>query len=478
MTTAVTLPAWLLWALSALAAAWVVQHVVVPCVRWVLRRRVNRVIHELNTRLHLKLQPFKLTRRQSLLDRLLFDTKVIEAAQEHARANDLRQESVISEVRGYAKEIVPSFNAYVYFRLGYWLARGAARALYRVRLGEIDGSALEQVDPRATVVFVINHRSNMDYLLVSYMVAERTALSYAVGEWARIWPLDTLVRSMGAFFVRRNSKNPLYRKVLERYVAMATAEGVTQAVFPEGGLSRDGRLRAPKLGLLDYIVRFFDPRGERDVVFVPVGLNYDRTLEDRTLLLDVAEGEEAPRRRASAAGAGGAVGNTLRFLAKNLGLMLRNEWHRFGYACLNFGEPLSLAAWCTARGVEPHRLAKEPRIEAVGALAAELMRRIGEAVPVTPVALVATAFVETGEPLSGLELKARIQRVLDRLRAAGAHLYVPRRDLDYATNVGLRMLVTRHLVIEEQGLYRIAPDEGRAVRYYANSIAHLVPEAA
>jgi glycerol-3-phosphate O-acyltransferase len=432
-------------------------------------------LQELNARLHLKLQPFKLTRRQSLLDRLLFDAKVIEAAEERALSQGLRQETVMKEVRRYAEEIVPSFNAYIYFRFGSWLARGAARALYRVRLGEIDAAALERVDPRATVVFVINHRSNMDYLLVSYMVAERTALSYAVGEWARIWPLDTLIRSMGAFFVRRNSQNPLYRRVLERYVAMATAEGVTQAVFPEGGLSRDGKLRPPKLGLLDYIVRFFDPRGERDVVFVPVGLNYDRTLEDRTLLLDVAEGEETPRRRPTARA---AMGNTLRFLAKNAGLALRNEWHRFGYACLNFGEPLSLAAWCAERGVDPHRLAKEPRIEAVGALAAELMRRIGRAVPVTPVALVATAFVEAGEPLSGLELKARIQRLLDRLRAAGAHLYVPRRDLEYATNVGLRMLVTRHLVLEEQGLYRVAPTEGRAVRYYANSIVHLGGEGA
>ena len=66
---------------------------------------------------------------------------------------------------------------------------------------------------------------------------------------------------MGGFFVRRNSKNPLYRKVLERYVQMATEGGVPQAIFPEGGLSRDGHLREPKLGLLDYVMRGFDPAG-------------------------------------------------------------------------------------------------------------------------------------------------------------------------------------------------------------------------
>ena len=34
--------------------------------------------------------------------------------------------------------IVPAFNAYFYFRLGYWIAKRLARALYRVRLGYAD----------------------------------------------------------------------------------------------------------------------------------------------------------------------------------------------------------------------------------------------------------------------------------------------------------------------------------------------------
>ena len=66
---------------------------------------------------------------------------------------------------------------------------------------------------------------------------------------------------MGGYFVRRDSSNPLYRKVLARYVHMATASGVAQAVFPEGGLTRDGALRPPKLGLLSYMVSGFDPQG-------------------------------------------------------------------------------------------------------------------------------------------------------------------------------------------------------------------------
>ena len=145
---------------------------------------------------------------------------------------------LIGEVERYAREIVPSFNAYAYFRIGYALARRTVRLLYRVRLGYADGRGAGRYRSRtASVVFVMNHRSNIDYIIVAYMAANRSALSYAVGEWARVWPLQALVRSLGAYFVRRDSGNPLYRHVLARYVQAATASGVVQAVYPRRAAS-------------------------------------------------------------------------------------------------------------------------------------------------------------------------------------------------------------------------------------------------
>ena len=315
---------------------------------------------------------------------------------------------------------MPAFNAYVYFRIGYWLARNVARSLYRVRLGYEDEEGLAAIPPRATVVFLINHRSNMDYVLVSYLAAEKAALSYAVGEWARIWPLQTLIRSMGAYFVRRNSKDPLYRKVLERYVGMATAAGVTQAVFPEGGLSRDGKLRPPKLGILDYMVRSFDPAGERDIVFVPVGINYDRTFEDRSFLRELDP--EAARRSAPA-----AAGTAARFLGRNLWLMARNRWHRFGYACVNFGSPVSLRRHLQRHAFDFRALAGEERSRRLSDLARELMGEIARVIPVVPVSLVATVFVRAPERVwSELELKGEVLRLIRGLEGRGAHVYVPR----------------------------------------------------
>ena len=334
MIEPVILPGWLFWLLVAFAAWALMERVLVPGVRWVLRRRINRVIDEVNTRLNISIRPFQLTKRQVLIDRLIYDPKVIEAVQVYATEHRMPRAVAQAEVLRYAREIVPAFNAYVYFRIGYWLAERFARLLYRVRVGFADNERLAAIDPEATVVFVMNHRSNMDYVLAAFLAAEQTALSNAVGEWARLWPLQQLVRAMGAFFVRRNSKNPLYRRVLERYVHMATQEGVCQAVFPEGGLSRDGKIQPPRLGILDYMLRGFDPNGNRDIVFVPVGINYDRTLEDRSLVRRL-DPDAARRSRWF------VFRTTFGFIAHNIRLMLSNRWQRFGYACVNFGTPIS-----------------------------------------------------------------------------------------------------------------------------------------
>ena len=439
----------------------------VPSVRWVLRRRVNRVLEELNTRLKIRIQPFKLTKREVLIDRLLYDPQVQQAAEAVAREGEMPRAMAMARAERYAREIVPAFNAYLYFRVGYAIARNVARSLYRVRLGYADEEGLAAIAPESTVVFVMNHRSNMDYVLIGYLAAERTALSYAVGEWARIWPLQTLIRAMGAYFVRRNSRDALYRKVLERYVGMATAAGVTQAVFPEGGLSRDGRLRPPKLGILDYLLRAFDPAG-RDIVFVPVGVNYDRTFEDRSLL---AELDPSAKR----AGTAGALSTVLRFVGRNAWLRARSRWHRFGYACVNFGTPVSLADWLSRRGEDLRPPSKEERSRRLEDLAGELMAEVARVIPVVPVALVATVFVREPERRwSELELKARVLEEIEGLERRGAHVYVPRGDQDYAITVGLRMLTLRHLVEEDaQGLFRAAPGELPLLRYYARSIEHL-----
>ncbi len=473
LATTVELPLWLVLIVGVLSILAALDHLLLPSARWVMRRRLNRAIEELNTRLKLRIQPFKLAKRQSLIDQLVFDPDVIHEIEIYAKTHNITRTVAQDIARSYAREIVPSFSAYAYFGIGARLARWVCTMLYRVRLGYMDEDALKTVDPDSSVIFVINHRSNMDYVLVTYMASSSSALSYAVGEWARVWLLQSLIRSMGAYFVRRDSHDPLYRKVLARYVSMAVAGGLAQAVFPEGGLTRDGKLQKPKLGLIGYMVAGFDAKAARDAVFVPVGINYDRVLEDRLQLGVLAAKAEGGRSR-------------YRFKARiflaacirHLFLAVRGRWFRFGYACVGFGAPVSLRQYVTERGIDFRTLDQASRFAEVERLADMLMAKVGAVVPVLPVALVATALRQANAPLSMLELKARVLALAQRLAAAGCHVHIPRGDQDYAIEVGLRMLRLRHIVSDDDGLYRINPADLPVVDYYANSIAHLLVEAA
>ena len=469
MLTDITVPLWLALLVGMLAAWALLDRFLMPSARWFWRSRANKVLDDVGRRLKISIRPFQQVRRQALIDRLIFDDKVQQAATQFANARGMPREVALAQVQRYAREIVPAFNAYIYFRVGYWLGKRISQMLYRVRIGYTDDAGLNAIPEAATVVFVMNHRSNMDYIVASYLAAERAALSYAVGEWARVWGLQQLIRSMGAYFVRRNSKDELYRRVLERYVAMATEAGVAQAVYPEGGLTRDGLMREPRFGVLDYMLRGFHKDGARDLVFVPLGLNYDRVLEDRTQLL--AGDPDAPKRsRAS------SLSRTLRFVSQQAVLMLRSRWYKLGYACVNFGTPVSVRAWCATRGVDFAALPKEARQLEVAALGRHLMDRVGALIPVLPVPLVATVLLrEPTRSWSMLEIKSAVGELVLTLQARGAHLYLPRGDWDYAVDAGLRMLALRHMVEHSDGVYRPHQTELALIRYYANSIAHLLP---
>ena len=81
-------------------------------------------------------------------------------------------------------------------------------------------------------------------------VIHRVALSYAVGEWALVWPLSALFRSFGGYFVRRGETDPLYHAVLERFVQLLVGQGAVTGFFLEGALSRDGGLRRARTVLV------------------------------------------------------------------------------------------------------------------------------------------------------------------------------------------------------------------------------------
>ena len=467
MTGQITISIWFFILLVIIAVVAVLDRILIPSTRWFLRRRINRVLDEIGTRLDIEIRSFQLTKRQVLIDRLVYDPKVVEEIQNYARQHDMPLEVVQKEVVNYAREIVPSFNAYLYFRIGYWIAKKIARLLYRVRVGLIEDEQYLSIDPDSTVVFVMNHRSNMDYVLVAFLAAEQTTLSYAVGEWAKVWPLQMLIRAMGAFFVRRNSGNPLYRRVLERYIHMATREGVCQAVFLEGGLSRDGRLQTPKLGLMDYMLRRFDPATDRDVVFIPVGINYDRTIEDRSLLRTF---DPAAERRSWWF----VCRTTFKFIGRSFVLMILSRWRRYGYACVNFGTPVSAKAYCLDQGLNFSRLPRTDRFPEIEKLCHRLMSAISEVVPVLPVSLMSTIFLEAMDTeLDILEIEERTNRLINELQTHGAPVFEMSRSAraQYIVDA-IDLMKLRGMVTASGDRFKAVSAEETIMRYYANTINH------
>lgn len=422
MFQTVELPLWLVVLVIALSAVAALDRILAPSVRWFFRRRMERAIARLNERLERPIEPFRLARRHDLILRLAYDPAVTAAVADHAAEAGIPPQVAFEEARTYAAEIVPAFSATMYFGFAVQAARWLSRRFYRVRIGDV-AAELAGIDRNATVVFVMNHRSNMDYVLVTWLVADRSAISYAVGEWARVWPLSRLIRGMGAYFIRRGSRNTLYRRVLARYVQMAAEEGVAQAIFPEGGLSLDGRVGAAKLGLLSYFVAGAGQTG-RDVVFVPVGLAYDRVLEDR--LLTEAARTGIRRFRPTVLGAAGFV---LRMVWQGL----RGGFAGFGTAAAGFGAPVSLRAHLAAGDADP--------TEALGEV---LMARVAAAVPVLPVPLVAAALL--AGPADRAALLAEVTRLAARLTAAGATMRMNPAGIEATLDEGLVHLQRRGLL--------------------------------
>lgn len=450
MFQTVALPLWALILILGFAAVTFASHFLFPSVRWFFRRRMERAVERLNKRLQRPIEPFKIMRRQDQVTRLVYDPQVMEAVRNYARDEGVPPNVAFEKARSYAREIVPGFSTATYFGFAIKLAQKVSQGLYKVRIGGADAPALAQIDPRAAVVFVMNHRSNMDYVLITWLASQHSALSYAVGEWARVWPLKALIRAMGAYFIRRRYSNPLYRAILARYVQMSIQQGTTQAIFPEGGLSLNGTVGPAKRGLLHYIVRGFNLHEGADVVFVPVALNYDRILEDRVLIQAGLQGIRRFPVRVRV-----VLGNSLKILWKKF----RGRFSRFGYAAVCYGDPVSLRDFLT-----------QTPDASTETLAETLMERIRAAVPALPVPFVAASLVRCGGAASRAALADECARLRAELESRRAWLHLDDLKDSSALDAGLAALTQRGLINVTADTISIRAGEEAIVGYYAASV--------
>jgi len=178
----------------------------------------------------------------------------------------------------------------------------------------------------AEIIYMPCHRSHMDYLLLSYLLVEQglVAPHVAAGLNLSFFPLGSIFRRCGAFFLRRTFKDsPLYTAVFNAYFSMLFKQGYPIEFFSEGGRSRTGRLLPPKTGLLATTLQTYLNQSERNVIIVPIYIGYDHIMEVKTYVKELS-GQKKEKE------------SVWKILAavKKLG--------NFGHVFVNFGEPINV----------------------------------------------------------------------------------------------------------------------------------------
>jgi glycerol-3-phosphate O-acyltransferase len=433
-------------------------------------RMALRALHRSGSRI----DRFKLTKKPFIRETLLADEEIARAVREYAAENSTDELQAWERVEKYIDEIVPFFNILTYYKIGLVVSRLVLNFFYKVS-AEYAGRSSQGTPPRdSIVIYLMNHRSNADYVLVGYVLSGQVAISYAVGEWARTFPLEYIFKSFGAYFIRRKYREKLYHTVLERYVQLITRNGVTQGIFLEGGLSRDGKLGKAKIGLLDYVLGVArDPSMRQRLYIVPVAINYDRVLEDRSLLreLDAREGGTRPPRNVQ-------LGEVLRYVWWNMARVLARRWRRYGRASVVIGEPFPLAPWLEQQDRETGGLFSVDRAERlarVQGLSDSVLEKIAAIIPVTPVTLACAAIQSfDGDYISHAQLIARMSEMRDVLRELNARVIHREGSVDEIFDRAWRMLKMRRMLVRIGAGYSVMPGNRPLVSYYANSISHLL----
>ena len=454
-----------LWALAVLV-------VTAIGIALIIRRRASRIALRAVHRSRARIDRFKLTRKPFIRETLLADPAIAEAVSEHAREQGISEEQTWKRVETYIDEIVPFFNILTYYKFGLVVSRALLNFFYKVS-AEYAGRA-QQLPKDSIVVYLMNHRSNADYVLVGYVLSGQVAISYAVGEWARAFPLEYIFKSFGAYFVRRKYREKLYHTVLERYVQLITRNGVTQGIFLEGGLSRDGRLGAAKIGLLDYVLGVARERELTDKMYVvPVAVNYDRVLEDRSLLreLDAREGRARPSRPAQMA-------EVTRYVWWNVARLVVRRWKRYGRAAVVIGEPIAVGPWLQQQHRETgdfFSIDRSQRLARVQVLADTLLSQIAQIIPVTPVTLACAAIQSfDGDFIQHARLIERMREMRDVLHELNARVVHREGTVEEIFDRAWRMLSMRRILVRSGDGYSVLPGNRPLVSYYANSISHLL----
>jgi glycerol-3-phosphate O-acyltransferase len=360
----------------------------------------------------------------------------------------------------YLKEMAATHSPYVIDVVTGIMAWLLSLGYQHLEYSTEDLRELYQIGETHPLVFLPSHKSNSDHLVLQYVLYQNEfpPNHTAGGINLNFFPIGLLLRRTGIFFIRREFKaNRPYKFVLRQYVDYLLEKRFPLEWYLEGGRSRTGKLRSPRLGMLSYVVDTYLRGLVDDVVFIPVSIAYDQISDIGAYATEQLGGKKEEESFAWA----------LRFIS--------NLHRRYGSVHVRFGEPLSLSDSVPV-GTD---LTTERGRYIIPKMAFEISNRINDATPITPISLVTLALLSL--PDQGLTVDDAVTALEPFVN------YVRQRDLpttaaDIAVTpevveVALEELVTSKVVSRVEGLsdvvYVIGQDQHLAAAYYRNTIIHF-----
>jgi glycerol-3-phosphate O-acyltransferase len=284
------------------------------------------------------------------------------------------------------------------------------------------------------IVYASNHRSHLDYLVAPLVLDDNGIRPPIIAAGINMFggPLGLLNRHVtGALPIRRNSRDPVYLMTLKAYVAELLRKH-DLFLFPEGGRSYSGEMKAPKTGLLHAALQAEHPR----ILIVPTAVSYDLVLEDYVLSRQKVKRAQRP-------------------FSRELAEMVRYSVGYRSRAYVTFGQAI------TVDGVDPNSR------RAVLDFCHTIMKAIGRLYKVLPTAVVASAMRPS---VTRRELEQRASAIIDTLASSGANLGVT--SGPQAVDAAMEPLEARGILVVEGSRVRVR--DRNALRYYARSLDHLL----
>ena len=209
-------------------------------------------------------------------------------------------------------------------------------------------------------------------------------LSSFMGANLDYFPMGAIARRVGMMHVRRAIRgDQIYKHALRSYISHLVVDRVNLMWSIEGGRTRTGKLRPPRLGLLRFVVDAIDRLPSAEVYVVPASMLYDQIPpnEVRTMTLEALGGSKRPE--------------SARWFIRYVSHLT----DRMGRVYLNVGEPLPLRQrLAELRAEDPSGRTVVER------LAVDVSHRINKATPVTATAAVCIALLGAGKALDLTEI--------------------------------------------------------------------------